>query len=149
MRAPVVNCSLMIGKNAMCRKLLSLILAILLISLNGLTLVKGQESKDKAEAIKSKIAKFGVGPKVNVVVKLEDGETVKGYVSSIAEDSFVVERQGNRGSEQIAYGQVKDVRKKHAAGYVIAAIGAAAGTTVGLLYLTGFLLSKCSPCVGG
>jgi hypothetical protein len=73
---------------------------------------------------------------------------VKGYVKSIGEDSFVVGLAKNAGLVQIPYLQVKEIRKKPTTGSLIALIGGASAASVGLLYLSSFLLSKCSPCIG-
>ena len=132
------------------RQFLSATLAVLLSGITGLAPLVAQTPKEirKAESIKAKIARLGTGPGIRVIVKLEGGETIKGYVSSIAEDSFVVERPADRGPRQISYRRVKEVNKKPSTGRIIAAVGVVAGTTVGLLYLTGYLLSKCGPCIG-
>ncbi len=114
--------------------------------LDAQTLTK--KELQKAEKIKSKVAGLGSGPKVRIIVELLGDETIKGYVSSIGEESFVVERSKGHGPREIFYAQVKEVRKKPSTGFRVAEIGAVAGTVVGLFYLSGFLLSKCSPCIG-
>ena len=124
----------------------SLIALISFVPLNAQTLTT--KELQKAEKIKSKVAGLGSGPKVRVIVGLLGDETIKGYVSSIGEESFVVERSESVGPREIFYAQVKEVRKKPSTGFLVAEVGAAAGTVVGLFYLSGFLLSKCSPCIG-
>lgn len=132
------------------RQFLSAAMAVLLSGITGLAPLVAQTPKElrKAESIKAKVAKLGTGPRVRVIVELEGGETIKGYISSIADDSFVVERPADRGPRQISYRMVKEVNKKPSTGRIIAAVGVVAGATVGLLYLTSYVLSKCGPCIG-
>lgn len=132
------------------RQFLSATMAVLLSGIAGLAQLIAQTPKEirKAESVKAKVARLGTGPRVRVIVKLEGGETIKGYVSSIAEDSFVVERPADRGPRQVSYRMVKEVNKKPSTGRIMAGIGLVAATTVGLLYLSAYLLSKCSPCIG-
>ena len=131
----------------MLRRFLSAIIAALMIAFANFVPVSAQtptmNELQRAAKIKSRVSKLGSGPKVKVIVELEDGETIKGYVSSIADDSFVVEEDS--GPADIPYLQVKAIRKKPSTGLIVAT---AAGATVGLIYLAGFLLSKCSPCIG-
>jgi hypothetical protein len=100
----------------------------------------------KVEKTRNKVARFVADPKPHVIVELEGGETVKGTVTSMASDSFVIETKAND-SREIAYLQVKDIRKKPGAGYWVAVVGATGAASVGALYLTGYLLSKCARCI--
>jgi hypothetical protein len=64
----------------------------------------------KAEKIKVKIAKLGVGEKAKAQVKLKTGQKLKGYVSSSSESYFnFTEKSGNNAT--IAYSDVAEVKK--------------------------------------
>jgi len=141
-----------LGKQIMCKRFLSTIMLALVIGSASLNATSAQtrtmKELQKIAKIKARAASFSNEPKAKVVVELEDGETIKGSVRSIADDSFVVENFNGSGATEIAYLQVKDIRKKPAKGLIVGEVAAAAGASVGLLYLTAFLLSKCSPCIG-
>ena len=100
----------------------------------------------KIEKTKNKVARFVADPKPHVIVELEGGETVKGTVASMASDSFAIETK-NGDLREIGYLQVKDIRKKPGAGYWVAVAGATGAASVGALYLTAYLLSKCGRCM--
>jgi len=124
---------------------MSLTVATLWTSTSAQTLT-GQELQ-KVEKTKSKVARFVADPKPHVIVELEGGETVKGTVASMASDSFVVDSKDND-SREIRYLQVKDIRKKPGAGYWVAAVGLTGAAIVGSAYVAGYVLSKCSACIG-
>ena len=136
----------------MCKQFLAAIILGLVIGSAGLSATSAQtrtmKELQQIAKIKARAASFSNEPKTKVVVELADGETIKGSVRSIADDSFVVENFDGSGTTEIAYLQVKDIRKKPAKGLIAGEVAAAAGATVGLLYLTAFMLSKCSPCIG-
>ena len=124
------------------------VVSLIACSLSGLASAQTPRELKNAAKVRASVAKFGSGPKVRVIVLLADGDTVKGYVKSIGEDSFIVELAKNEGPLQIPYMQVKEIRKKPTTGSLIAMIAGAGAASVGILYLTGFLLSKCAPCMG-
>jgi hypothetical protein len=95
---------------------------------------------------KNKVAKLGSGSQVKVIVRLEGGETLKGYVSSIGADGFVLET--SQGPQDIPYFQVKEINKKPSTGQIVAVVGLTGAAAVGIVYGAGYLLSKCSPCIG-
>ena len=134
------------------KRFLSAIMAALMIGFASFAPTSAQtltmKELQKTAKIKSKVVRLGNEPKVKVIVELEDGETIKGYVSSIAADSFVVESSDGSGPSDIFYLQVKDIRKKPSGGAIVGRVAAVAGASVGLIYLAGFLLSKCSVCIG-
>src|SRR4030088_3119335 len=120
------------------------VVSLIACSLCGLASAQTPRELKNAAKVRARVAKLGAGPKVRVIVELADGDTVKGYVKSIGEDSFVVELAKNEGPLQIPYMQVKEIRKKPTTGALVAMIAGAGAAGVGILYLTGFLLSKCA-----
>jgi hypothetical protein len=96
---------------------------------------------------KNKVAKLYSEGRTRVVVQLEGGEVVKGYLDGMKVDTFTLELYDNKGSLEIPYFQVKQINKRISAGKTAAMIGLTAAAGVGVLYGTAFLLSKCGPCM--
>ncbi len=95
---------------------------------------------------KNKVAKLGSGSQVKVLVRLEGGEMLKGYVKSIAAENFILET--SEGPQEISYFQVKEIYKKPSTGQIAAVVGLSGAAAVGMLYGVGYLLRKCSACMG-
>ena len=98
----------------MLKKMLSMFLVVLLINLAGLPSVYANDSKSEREAkfaekVKTEISKLGVGTDSKVEVKLKDGTKLKGYVSEINEDGFVV-TDANGKSTPVPYPSPKQVK---------------------------------------
>jgi hypothetical protein len=81
------------------RRYLTLALVVLLLqSLAGLpvaaavTVTKTQAEKDAQtlEQVKVKVARLGVGERARVTVKFKDGTKLKGYISQVKDDEFIV-----------------------------------------------------------
>ena len=98
----------------MLKRMLSLATACLLISstcpapLAASTQARNQQ--ELARKIKAKVEKIGSGPKARVEVKLVDGDKVKGYISEVRADHFVVTDKKTGGVTTIAYAQVRQVK---------------------------------------
>lgn len=60
--------------------------------------------------VKSKIEKLGVGEHALIEVKLKDKTKVKGYISEISDDYFVVMDKVSSTSTKIPYPQVKQAK---------------------------------------
>lgn len=71
----------------------------------------GQTDLSPVEKIKTKITKLGVGEKARAQIKLRDGQKIKGYVSSAAEDNFAFTDRQSGKTTTIAYADVVDVKK--------------------------------------
>src|SRR2546423_10152271 len=97
------------------QKICALALAGLVINLICFTpLAVCAKQKDAAlppEKVKAKIIRYGTGREARVIVKLLDGTRLKGYVSAIEADHFVVAsvKQGNTTS--VAYDQVRELKR--------------------------------------
>jgi hypothetical protein len=71
---------------------------------------QARNEQELAQKIKTKIEKLGSGTKARVEVKLVDGNKVKGYISEVRADHFVVTDKKTGGVTTIAYTQVKRVK---------------------------------------
>lgn len=78
------------------------------LALGGFVFAQNAEP-EAAEKIKIKVAKIGVGGKLTEV-KFKDKTKVKGYITEIREDSFVLVSRKNGASTNISYDKVKDVQ---------------------------------------
>lgn len=78
----------------MFKKYVSLMLAILVINLVcGVTAFAETKAEKEAkfiEKVKVNVTKLGTGKDARIEVKLKDGTKLKGYVSQINENGFVV-----------------------------------------------------------
>jgi hypothetical protein len=98
----------------MLKRMLSLATACLLISSTctapRAASAQARDGQELARKIKAKVEKIGSGPKARVEVKLVDGDRVKGYISEVREDHFVVADKKTGGVTTIAYAQAKQVK---------------------------------------
>ena len=96
------------------RKLLSLALVSFLLNLVCFTPTIAGTKTDKefqfADRVKAGIAKLGTGPEAHVELKLRDGKKLKGYVTQIADDHFVVVNVKTGATMAVPYPQVKQVK---------------------------------------
>src|ERR1051326_4663608 len=94
----------------MFQKMLSLILAGLVVNLIGANAAYAVSKEERearfAERVKKEIAKLGTGPGARVEVKLRDGRKLKGYVSEAGEDKFVLVDVRTGVATTLAYPQV-------------------------------------------
>jgi hypothetical protein len=78
----------------MFKKQTSVLLAALMLCLGvaPLKVVAGQETAEARNStkLKAEVAKRGMGQKAHVTVELRNRRKVKGYVSSVGEEDFVV-----------------------------------------------------------
>ncbi|MBX7172635.1 MAG: hypothetical protein K1X72_16825 [Pyrinomonadaceae bacterium] len=111
----------------MFKKYLTLILTGLVLNLSFSSVAFAETKADKeakfAEKVKTEIAKFGTGTEAKIQVKLKDGTKLKGYISQINENSFVVvdEKTGNQ--TEVPYPQTKQVKGNNLSTGVKIAIG--------------------------
>ena len=123
------------------KKILSLVLAALLINLCGLGRVHaatkgaareaatadsaavGQKPVDpkKVEKIKQQIAAIGATSKEVIVVKLHGKPGKSGYVSEIADDHFTLVDETS--PVKISYAEVKGIRRTHMSTKVMNVVG--------------------------
>ncbi len=75
------------------KTLLSLLIAALMVSGTVSQPALAAQSKSQVptvEAVKSKVARQGIGSKAKVTIRLKNGTKVKGYVAQAGEEDFVI-----------------------------------------------------------
>ena len=98
---------------------------------------KAEKEANFAEKVKTEIAKLGTGTEAKIQVKLKDGTKLKGYVSQINEDSFVVTDEKTGTSTEVPYPQANQVKGNNLSTGVKIAIGV--GITIGVIVLLALL----------
>lgn len=102
------------GKEQMIKKILSLALVGFLFSVAGVRLTYAGPKEEKetrfAQKVKTGISKLGTGADARIEVKLRDKTKLKGYVSEIGEDSFLVFDEKTNATSRVSYSQVKQVK---------------------------------------
>ncbi len=100
---------------------------------------KAEKEARRADKIKAKVGKVGIGEQSRVTVGLEDSKDpskikeLKGYVSKIDEDSFVVTNLKTKETTTVAY---RNVAYVHGKGLPLAAtVAIVAGVVVGVLLI--------------
>ncbi|HRH40081.1 MAG TPA: hypothetical protein PKY82_00450 [Pyrinomonadaceae bacterium] len=118
----------------MLRKLLSMLVIALLINLSFVAVLaetKAEKDAKFADKVKANIIKLGVGKESRVEIKLKDGTKLKGYISQINENSFVVVEDKTGSPTEVLYPQTKQVKGNNlSSGVKIAII---AGIFIGVL----------------
>lgn len=98
----------------MFKKFLSLALVALLMqvvsAVSAYADPKAEKEARKVEKIKAGIARLGIGPEARVEVKLRDKTKIKGYISEVNEDSFVVVNPNTGATSRVTYPQVGQVK---------------------------------------
>ncbi|MDQ3710598.1 MAG: hypothetical protein M3388_00020 [Acidobacteriota bacterium] len=126
----------------MFRKYLSLALVILVINLAfGATAFAGSKVDKEARfatKVKNELIKLGTGTDARVEVKLRDKTKLKGYVSQINENSFVVVEDNTNTPTEVPYPQTKQVKGNNLSTGVKIAIGVGIG--VALVFIVLFFL---------
>ncbi len=109
------------------------------VSTAPMTLAKSKEEKaaEFTSKVKTGIAKLGVGPDARIEVKLRDKTKLKGYVSQISDESFVVADAKTGATTEVPYPNVASVTGKNLSTGAKIAIGVAIG--VGVLVLVGLI----------
>lgn len=111
----------------MFKKYLTLFITIFVINLSLGASVFAKDSSDKeaefAEKVKVNITKLGTGIDAKVKLKLKDGTKLKGYISQINADSFVVVNEKSGAISEVSYSSPKQVKGNNLSGGVALAIG--------------------------
>jgi len=106
-------------------KIAAVVLAALFLNLTfpSPALAGGSPEKEArfAQKVQTEIAKLGTGPNARVDLKLRDKTKLKGYISEVGAESFVVIDDKTGSATTITYPQVKQVRGNNlATGWKIA-----------------------------
>ncbi|MEO5857857.1 MAG: hypothetical protein ABIR33_02800 [Pyrinomonadaceae bacterium] len=104
---------------------LGLCVAILNLCFSTSAVAGTKEEKDVkfAAKVRSNIQKLGQGKEARVQVKLKDGTKLKGYVSQINEDSFLVMNDATGTATDVPYSQTKQVKGNNLSNGAWIAIG--------------------------
>jgi len=123
------------------RSLTLMLIGALVFSMSAapITLAKTKEEKAAEFTAKVKIgvSKLGIGPDARIEVKLRDKTKLKGYVSQISDESFVVANAKTGTTTEVPYPNVASVTGKNLSTGEKIAIGVAIG--VGVLLLVGLI----------
>ena len=126
----------------MFKKNLALFLAIslplsLLAAPAALARTKAEKEAALAAKVKAGVAKIGAGKDAEISVKLRDRTKLKGYISRIEEDAFVITDARTGVENRVAYGDVTQAKGHNlSTGAIIAlAAGVAVGVTLLVIYL--------------
>ncbi len=133
----------------MFKKYLVMSLIVLMFNLAGGRLLFAQTQDDDKSAkltakIKTKVAKYGTGEKSKVKVELRNQTKIKGYISTIEDNSFTVTDKKTGTATKIEYAQVKKVMNGNGLS-TAGKIGIAVGIAVPLaILLTIFGIRYCN-----
>jgi hypothetical protein len=102
-------------------------------------LARTKEEKEAALAVKVKagVAKLGAGKDAAISVKLRNKTKLKGYVSRIEEEAFVITDVKTGAETRVAYGDVTQAKGNNlSTGAIIAiAVGVTVGVTLLVIYI--------------
>ncbi|MBK9314133.1 MAG: hypothetical protein IPM55_07800 [Acidobacteria bacterium] len=118
-----------------------MLIGVLILSMSAAPMTPGKSKEEKAAEfagkVKAGITRLGVGPDARVEVKLRDRTKLKGYVSQIGDESFVVADAKTGVTTEVQYPDVAKVKGNNlSTGATIAiAVGLAVGATILVLYL--------------
>ena len=125
----------------MLKKMLSMLLIGLVMNL-GIVAVFAETTAEKeakfAEKVKANITKLGTGKDARVEVKLRDKTKLKGYVSQINENSFVVVEDKTGNASEVPYPNAKQVKGNNLSNGVKLAIGIGLiAAFIAIIYIAG------------
>jgi hypothetical protein len=113
----------------MYKKYFTLILTVLVFNLflsaSAFANTKAEKEAKFAAKVKSEIVKLGTGTDARIEVKLRDKTKLKGYVSQINENSFVVIEDKTGTATEVPYPNAKQVKGNNLSTGVKIAIGVA------------------------
>ena len=124
------------------KKLLTMMVACLVLGAVSVRPVAASSNAEKearfAGKVKLGVEKLGAGRDTRVEIKLRDKTRLKGYVSEIAENEFVVTDVKTGTSNKVAYGDVKQIKGNNMSTGAKIAIGVS--VAVGLILLISWLI---------
>jgi small nuclear ribonucleoprotein (snRNP)-like protein len=118
----------------MLKKIVTIVLIGLVMNLAVFAETKEDKALKRAEKVKANVTKLGTGKDARVEVKLKDGTKLKGYISEINENGFVVMNEKTGIATTVAYPQTKQVKGNNLSTGVKIAIG------VGIFLVVVFLI---------
>ena len=121
--------------------LMSIVMLVFNLAVAPFALASDNPEKEAkfAEKVKTEIAKLGIGTDAKVQIKLKDGTKLKGYVSEIKDNEFVVTDLKTGAAMPVPYPNVKQVKGNNLSSGVIIAIG-----VIVVIFIVGILAAKAS-----
>ena len=120
-------------------KCLSFALIVLLLNAVGVGSVYADTKEEKearfTERVRENISKLGTGTDARVEVRLRNKTKLKGYISQINENSFVVVEDNTNISTEVSYQQAKQIKGNNLSNGVKIAIGV--GVFLVVIFLIG------------
>jgi len=121
----------------MFKKYITSALVGLLVHIGGteLALAKPAEEKEArhAQKVKECILKLGVGPEAFITLTLRDKTQLKGYISKVGGDSFIVTEVKTGTETAVDYPQVRTAKGNNLSTGAKVAIGVGIGVAIALL----------------
>ncbi|CAN5758690.1 hypothetical protein BH20ACI4_BH20ACI4_23920 [soil metagenome] len=106
------------------KKIISTLTIILLLNFAFATNIFAKnKDAEFAEKVKTKITKLGIGQDARVKIKLKDGSKIKGYISEIGDNQFVVTNTETGQNTVVPYSGAKQVKGNNLSTGVKIAIG--------------------------
>jgi hypothetical protein len=128
------------------KKLLTVMVACLVVSAVSVRPVAASSKAEKearfAGKVKLGVEKLGSGRDTRVEIKLRDKTRLKGYISEISENEFVVTDLKTGASNKVAYAEVKQIKGNNLS--TGAKIAIAVSIAVGLTLLISWLIISSS-----
>ena len=119
----------------MIRKLAVVALGVFVLNLflssAAFAAIKDEKDARHVQKIKSDIAKIGTGLEAKVEVKLKDGTKLKGFVSEIGNDQFVVTDPKTGTATPVPYPQAQTAKSRR--GWIIFGVVIAAIIVIGVV----------------
>lgn len=110
-----------------------LVITMFLSFLNVAALANAKQDLPRAERIKASLAQFGTGRAALVQLKLHDNRKFKGFIASIATDTFTLTDAGTGADVTLRYDEVAQVKGRNASTGKKVAIGFAVGFGIAIL----------------
>lgn len=112
---------------------------LLLVTVPHPTIAKQANQAPTVEAIKSKVARIGVGAKAKATIRMKNGKKVKGYIAQVQEDDFVVRDRKTDAPTTIRYSDVLKVEENRGhstARNVAIGVAAGVGAVLAVIFIT-------------
>ena len=129
----------------MLKKIVCLVLTGLLINTISVNAAYADSKEERqarfTERVKAGIARLGTGPDARVEVRLQDKTKLKGYLSEVTEEHFVVADAKTGVATQVLYPQVKQVKGQNlsSGGRIAVALALSAAALIAVFSLVGAL----------
>jgi len=117
--------------------LIGSLLLSLLAAPPALAKTKEEKAAALAAKVKAGVAKLGAGKDAKISVKLRNKTKLKGYISAIEDEAFVIADAKTGAETRVDYGDVTQAKGNNLStgAIIIIAAGAAIGATLLIIYL--------------